>query len=626
MCGIVGVVHVRSPAILPPIEAMRDTLRHRGPDDIGLWVSPDGRVALGHRRLSIIDLSPLGHQPMVSPDGNDVLIINGEIYNFEELRRTLAPRGHTFRGRSDTEVLLAAYREWGAGCVERLRGMFAFALYDAREQCLLLARDRAGEKPLFVSLTANRLAFASELKALLAWEAIPRRLDPEALEHFLAYGYVPGDRCLLQGTQKLLPGHVLRFSLVNGASKVWPYWRVPEASVARPEPADELVTELEELLGASVREQLVADVPVGILLSGGVDSSLVTATAARVASGPVRTYTISFPGQGKFDEAPFARTVATHFGTEHTELEAEPATVDLLPTLARQYDEPIADSSMVPTYLVSRLVRQSCTVGLGGDGGDELFGGYHLYNVVLAQQAVRTVLPGVARRGVSTLAARLPVGFRGRTYLSGLDAAPLTAVARAGLYFDEPTRRALVPLLCDLPSGVPEAFRTARAAEGRTLVQQMTRADFGSYMVDDILVKVDRASMLASLEMRAPFLDQRIIQFAFGRVPDRLKVSVRRRKILLRLLAKRLLPPDLDVTRKRGFSIPLRAWMRGSWGDFMRETIRTAEPGLFDPRVVERLIAAQERGLSNQARLFALTMLELWRREYGIGLPGGSAA
>jgi asparagine synthase (glutamine-hydrolysing) len=240
----------------------------------------------------------------------------------------------------------------------------------------------------------------------------------------------------------------------------------------------------------------------------------------------------------------------------------------------------------------------------------------------LAQQAVRTVLPGVARRGVSTLAARLPVGFRGRTYLSGLDAAPLTAVARAGLYFDEATRRALVPMLSDLPAGGPESFRRARAAEGRTLVQQMTRADFGSYMVDDILVKVDRASMLASLEMRAPFLDQRIIEFAFEKVPDRLKASVRHRKILLRMLARRVLPPALDVTRKRGFSIPLRAWMRGPWGQFMRETIRTAAPGLLDQAVVERLFAAQERGLSNQARLFTLTMLELWRRQYAVELPG----
>lgn len=601
---------------------MRDTLRHRGPDDAGTWWSEDARVAFGHRRLSILDLSPLGHQPMLSSDGRCVVIFNGEIYNFAELRDALAGYGHRFRGTSDTEVLLAAYQQWGVECLPRLRGMFAFALFDARDQSLLLARDRAGEKPLFVAHGAGRIAFASELKALLEWDAIPRRLDPEALDYYLAYGYVPGDKCLVAGVQKLPAGHALTYSLASDKVTVWPYWRLPDARPGLDPPADALADELDGLLAASVREQLVADVPVGILLSGGLDSSLVTAMAARVSPQPVRTYTISFPGQGKFDEAPHARLIASHFGTQHTELVAEAASIDLLPALVHQYDEPIADSSMVPTYLVSRLVRQNCTVALGGDGGDELFGGYHLYSVVLAQQALGGLLPGPVRRRVSALAARLPVGFRGRTYLAGLGAEPLAAVARAGLYFDNETRRALAPMLRDLPAGGPEAFRAARAAEGRSLVQQMTRADFGSYMVDDILVKVDRASMLASLEMRAPFLDQRIIEFAFGKVPDRLKVTMRERKVLLRLLAKKVLPPAFDVTRKRGFSIPLRAWMRGPWGDVMRDTVRGAEPGLFDQRVVDQLFTSQERGLSNQARLFALTMLELWRREYSIRMPG----
>ena len=620
MCGIVGVAHSRPPGQRPPIDQMRDTLRHRGPDDEGSWWSSDGRVALGFRRLSILDLSPLGHQPMASRDGNCHVIFNGEIYNFAELRQTLTAAGHTFRSGSDTEVLLASYLEWGEEFHSRLRGMFAFALYDARDRTLLLARDRAGEKPLFVWQEPGRLAFASELKAILEWSVVPRLMDAQALEYYLAYGYVSADRCLLAGARKLLPGHAMRYALDSDQATIWPYWQLPESRPSNSSDG-ELVDELESLLRASVKEQLVADVPVGILLSGGVDSSLVTAMAATVSSVPMRTYTVSFPGQGAFDESPFARMVATHFGTEHTELVAEAASVDLLPTLARQYDEPIADSSMIPTYLVSELVRQSCTVALGGDGGDELFGGYDLYNIVLAQQAVRGVMPPLARRAVSALAARLPVGFRGRTYLAGLDAEPLAAVGRMGLYLDEPTRRALVPFLQGLPSGEPEALRTRRAAEGRTLVQQLTRADFASYMVDDILVKVDRASMLASLEMRAPFLDQRIIEFAFGRVPDRLKATLRHRKILLRMLARRVLPPALNVTRKRGFSIPLKAWMRGPWGEFMRDTVRGAPPRLFDQTIVQRLFTAQERGMSNQQRLFALTMLELWRREYAIALP-----
>ena len=604
---------------------MRDTLRHRGPDDAGTWWSQDARVAFGHRRLSILDLSPFGHQPMTSRDERCVVILNGEIYNFVELRDTLVSSGHTFRGTSDTEVLLAAYQQWGVDCLPRLRGMFAFALFDARDQCVFLVRDRAGEKPLFVTHGSGRVAFASELKALLEWDAIPRRLDPEALDYYLAYGYVPSDKCLVAGVRKLPPGHALRYSLGSDEVTVWPYWRLPEARAGLDAPPEALVSELDGLLAASVREQLVADVPVGILLSGGIDSSLVTAMAARASSQPVRTFTVCFPGQGKFDEAPHARLIASHFGTEHTELVAEAASIDLLPKLVHQYDEPIADSSMVPTYLVSQLVRQNCTVALGGDGGDELFGGYHLYSVVLAQQVLGGLLPAPLRRGISALAARLRVGFRGRTYLAALGAEPLAAVAHAGLYFDSDTRRALAPMLRDVPAGMPESFRAARAAGGRRLVQQMTRADFGSYMVDDILVKVDRASMLASLEMRAPFLDQRIIEFAFGRVPDRLKATIRDRKVLLRMLARKILPPAFDVTRKRGFSIPLRAWMRGPWGDVMRDTVRGAEPGLFDQRVVAQLFASQERGLSNQARLFSLTILELWRRDYGIELPNSLA-
>ena len=360
MCGIVGVAHSAVPTVRPPIERMGETLRHRGPDDAGTWWSPDGRVAFGHRRLAILDLSPFGHQPMISRDGNYVVMLNGEIYNFAELRHILAGSGHSFRGTGDTEVLLAAYQQWGADCLPRLRGMFAFALFDARDQSLLLARDRAGEKPLFVAHGSGRLAFASELKALLEWDAIPRRLDPEALDCYLAYGYVPGDKCLVAGLHKLPPGHMLRYSLASDEVAVSSYWRLPGARVGPDPAAEALVGEMEGLLADSVREQLVADVPVGIVLSGGIDSSLVTAMAARVSSAPVRTFTISFPGQGKFDEAPHARLIASHFGTEHTELVAEAASIDLLPRLVHQYDEPIADSSMVPSYLVSRLVRQNC--------------------------------------------------------------------------------------------------------------------------------------------------------------------------------------------------------------------------------------------------------------------------
>ncbi len=621
MCGIVGVAATKAWEPRPPLPAMRDALRHRGPDDAGEWWSADGRVGFGHRRLAILDLSAAGHQPMLSADGALALTFNGEIYNFAELRAELTERGVRFRGHSDTEVVLAAYQAWGLDCLDRLRGMFAFALYDLAERRLVLARDRAGEKPLFYRLAGGRLHFASELKALFADPALPRVLDPGALDAYLAFGYVPGSACLVDGMAKLAPGSVLTFDLESGRSSVNRYWALPAPPTAAASP-DDLAAELEGLLATAVSEQLVADVPVGVLLSGGIDSSLVVALAARASRRPVRTFTISFPGHGAFDEAPYARLVADHFGTEHHELVAESASLDLLPALVHQYDEPIADSSMLPTFLVSRLIRPHCTVALGGDGGDELFGGYHLYQVGLAQDRVRRWLPSPVRHLIGRSAAQLPVGFRGRTYLQTVGLDPLEAVARSGLYLDAATRRRLSPLLAAARPDAPgERYRArAAAAVGGTL-QRLTRADFASYLPDDILVKVDRASMLASLEVRAPFLDRRIVEFAFGRVPDRYRASVRHRKILPRLLAERVLPPTLDLSRKRGFSIPLAAWLRGEWGARITDALRAAPSALFAPAGVERLLEGQRRGLHNGQRLFALAFLALWREEHRIELP-----
>ena len=358
MCGIVGIASNKPVAARDVLNRQCAVLHHRGPDDEGAWWSSDGQVGLAQRRLSIIDLSPAGHQPMRDASGGLCIVFNGEIYNFRDIRRELEARGHSFRSTSDTEVLLEAYREWGADCLGHLNGVFAFALYDLAARRLFLARDRVGEKPLFYRLEGHTLTFASELKALMADPAFPRRLDMESLDHYLAFGYVPGAMCLLQGVRKLPPAHALTFNVDSGQAQIRRYWQLPEpAATADANPA-ELLGEFERLLEDSVRRQLVADVPVGVLLSGGVDSSLVTAMAARVSSRPPKTFTISFPGHGAYDEAPYARLVANHFGTEHIELAAEPATVELLPMLARQYDEPIADSSMVPTFLVTRLVRR----------------------------------------------------------------------------------------------------------------------------------------------------------------------------------------------------------------------------------------------------------------------------
>jgi asparagine synthase (glutamine-hydrolysing) len=621
MCGIVGVASQAAHLERAWLAAGAQALRHRGPDDGGEWWSADGRVGLGHRRLSIIDLSPAGHQPMRSADGRLCIVFNGEIYNFQDLRLELQALGHAFRSDTDTEVILAAYSEWGPECLQRFNGMFALALYDSERRRLFIARDRAGEKPLFYTRSAGELRFASELKALLADPKVPRRVDPDALDCYLTMGYVPGPLCILQGMNKLPPAHALLFSLDSGDTKIWRYWEPPETRVDSAE-ADEtaLVDELESLLEDAVRRQLVADVPVGVLLSGGVDSSLVTAMAARAAPH-VKTFTIRFSGHAAHDETEHARLIARHFGTDHVELDAAEATVDLLPALARQYDEPIVDSSMIPTFLVSRLIREHCTVALGGDGADELFGGYPHYNRMLWLQNKPGRIPLPLRACIAGASARiLPTGFKGRNWLYGLGGDLRRGVPQVALVYDRVSRAKLLHAGAGSTLNA-ERIREARIPVAPDLVQRATRLDFANYLPEDILVKVDRASMLCSLEVRAPFLDHRVIEFAYGKVPTRLKATESTRKVLLKSLTTRVLPEGFDRHRKQGFSIPLASWLeKGPWRKVFREILLESEDSFFDRDAARALLDGQARGRSNSERLFALVMLELWRREYRVTL------
>lgn len=624
MCGIVGICGNEPIQGEELLVSMRDALRHRGPDDEGFWKSPDSAIMLGHRRLSIIDLSPGGHQPMSDPGGCYTIVFNGEIYNFRELREELISLGHSFRTQSDTEVILEAYRRWGERCVERFNGMFAFALYDAGRDILFAARDRAGEKPLFYWHYGNALIFASELKALMRHPELPRRLDLEAMNYYLTYGYVPWDMCILQGVSKLPQGHALLFERRINRMTTWGYWKLPEPQCIERFDTRDLVHEYKGLLTAAVRRQLVADVPVGILLSGGIDSSLITAIASHVSAKPVKTFTISFPGHAEYNEEPYARIVADHFGTEHTVLPAETASIELLPELARQFDEPLADSSMIPTFLVFRLIRQHATVAIGGDGGDELFGGYPHYSWLVRQEMVRRGVPAWVRSRISRCADQyLPIGYRGRNYLLGIEGEWQNSFAFVNQFFDHCMRRKLFPPLRATSPDVlvrPERFKAKMELPGETVVQRATAADFISYLADDLLVKVDRASMLNSIEARSPFLDYRVIEFAFSKVPDYLRVHGNKRKILSRLLAQDLLPKELDLTRKQGFSIPLAKWFEGEWGCYMKSILLDSD-SWFDRRIVTKLFESQERGLANTQRLFALTMAELWRREYRVDLP-----
>jgi len=620
MCGIVGAGGTAPLQDRSWLVAGRDATYHRGPDDAGEWWSADGRVGLAQRRLSIIDLSAAGHQPMHDPSGGLSIVFNGEIYNFEDLRSELIAKGYSFQSLSDTEVILVAYREWGAECLKHFNGMFAFAIYDATRQRMFLARDRAGEKPLFYRLDGGALYFASELKALLANPTLPRQIEPESLDCYLAMGYVPGERCMLKGFNKLPPAHAMLFDLQTGQSRVWRYWQLPDLALAeQPLDEDALLNELETLLEDAVRRQMVADVPVGVLLSGGVDSSLITAMAVR-ASRQVRTFTIGFPGHGKLDETTHARLIAQHFGTHHIELMAEDATADLLPQLARQFDEPIADSSMIPTLLVSRLVRQHCTVALGGDGGDELFGGYGHYSRLLSMQQKLGAIPQSLRKAVALSAEMLlPVGIKGRNYLQslGLDLNDSMSSPSIATYFDMTTRKSLMASQPGWPLVAEEVLNT-RVPAHQDLLQRATRMDFENYLAEDILVKVDRASMLNSLEVRAPFLDHRLIEFAFSKVPSHLRATIQDRKILLKRLTSRILPPEFDRQRKQGFSIPLAKWLNeGPFKTLFYEVLLDPQCS-FDARTVVKLLHGQDKGRSNSERLFALVLFELWRREFGV--------
>jgi len=621
MCGIIGIASQSKITDRSWLIAGRDAMQHRGPDDTGEWWHPIGRIGLGHQRLSIIDLSSAGHQPMADSTGELCIAFNGEIYNFNDLRTELIGKGHAFRSSSDTEVILAAYRQWNTDCLSRLNGMFSFALFDSRREQLFMARDRVGEKPLFYVLDKGTLAFSSELKGLMANPYLSRRIDAEAFDCYLAEGYVPGNRCILQGIKKLPPAHALVFDLNSGQSKIWRYWHIPDyesSFTAGTVDEEALLDELETLLEDSVRRQLVADVPVGILLSGGVDSSIVTAMAVR-SNPKVKTFTISFPGHGKFDEAEHAQLIARHFDTEHMQLEAEAGTIELLPKLAKQFDEPVIDSSIIPTYLVSRMICQHCSVALGGDGGDELFGGYTHYSRLLYLQKHFGLLPGWLRRALSNGAqCLLSPGFKGRNWLQALRYDFEKDLPLIASYFDYSIRRRLLTRPIK-NTDLAEQVRQSRIPKSSDLLQRATRMDFENYLAEDLLVKVDRASMLNSLEVRAPMLDYRLVEFAFGKVPSELKATSASRKVLLKRLTNRLLPDEFDSDRKQGFSIPLDTWLKkGPWLDYFREVLLDSRQTLFDHPVVEDLFNGQSKGRINGERLFGLVMFELWRREYGV--------
>ncbi|HEX7836933.1 MAG TPA: asparagine synthase (glutamine-hydrolyzing) [Kofleriaceae bacterium] len=622
MCGIAGAVSwAADPRVLdePAVLAMSDAMRLRGPDGAGRY--RDDRALLAHRRLSIIDLEG-GAQPMSTPDGEITVTFNGEIYNFVELRARLEALGHRFTTRSDTEVILWAYRQWGRSCVAELDGMFAFAVWDRARGELLLARDRFGKKPLYYYHRPGELIFASTLTALLAHPRVPRALDDAALAEYLGLEYVVAPRTILAGVHKLPAAHALVAS-ARGAETVR-YWQLgvggarPGSEAEAPEAAIEALT---ARLTAAVRRRLVADVPLGVLLSGGIDSSLVTAFAAREQSG-IRTFSVRFTDPS-FDESQYARQVAAHLGTTHVEEELSLAeAVKIVGTLGDVLDEPVGDGSIVPTTMLSRFVRRHVTVALGGDGGDELFAGYPTYVAHRLADAIGPLrkLAGAGRY----LAELLPVShdnfsfdFKLKKLLLGLDAPP----DERNYVWLGAMPKALVGELLGGDHDIYAAVR-ARYAEGSgSHLERVLYQDVGLYMCHSVLAKVDRASMAASLEVRAPLLDTAFAEYAAS-LPIDLKLRGCTGKYLLKQLAYRYLPRAIVDRPKKGFGMPIGRWLRQDLRSLSRDVLlgpdSLAASGRLRRPVVERMLREHGDGVvDHRQRLWTLLVLELWRHRHG---------
>ena len=599
MCGICGIVSLRGePVDRAVLERMNETLVHRGPDSGGVHISPG--AGLGARRLSIIDLVG-GDQPIANEDETVWVVQNGEIYNFPELRDDVQAAGHRLRTRCDTEIHLHLYEMHGPAYVERLRGMFAVALWDSRERRLVLARDRFGIKPLYYRIAGDTFAFGSELKALLSLQGFSRELDPDALEAYFDGGYVPAPLTIFRGARKLPQGHLLTLRVGDAEPLVERYARpAPTPNVAGSD--DDLAEQLRALLRDSVRAHLLSDVPVGVLLSGGVDSSALTALAAEQTSEPLHTFSIGFEEES-YDELTKARIVAERFGTEHHELRLSPNIVELFPAVAESFDEPFADDAAIPTYLVSELAAKTVKVSLAGEGGDELFGGYDVY----AAHAIA----GLARP-FTPLLQRLPSPRVQR--FAGAAALPLFERLLAWKrMFTPEARNELLRSHGTDPAGL---YRTRwDETNGADALTRILDLDVGTYLADELLVKADRASMAHSLEVRVPFLDTVLSEFAFA-LPSRLKVRGLAKKRLLRKALAPVVPAEILSAPKHGFTLPAAQWLRGPLEPYARELLAD-DRGLFDGAAVTRVLDDHAAGRrDNWKQLWTLLSFAAWYDRY----------
>lgn len=632
MCGIVGWANLnpnsaQSEADETLLRQMCAKIRHRGPDTEGVFASES--IALGMRRLAIIDLSSTGEQPVFNEDKSVAVVMNGEIYNFQDLKRDLENRGHRFHGHSDTEVLPHLYEEYGSALVEKLRGMFAFALWDSHRKKLFLARDRFGEKPLYYGVFQDKLIFASELKALTTHPAVETRLNLNAVRQFLAFDYVPAPNSIYENIYKLPAAHALM--LENGEIKIERFWNLSFKKRAAAPSVEEAAEELRDLLADAVKSQLVSDVPLGVLLSGGVDSSSVAAFAQQFSAKPIKTFSIGFD-EASFDESQYARRVAKHLGTEHHEdrLSVEKA-ADLLPEIAGWLDEPMSDASILPTFLLARFVRQHVTVALGGDGGDEIFAGYPMYRAhKLAAKYEK--IPSFLRRNLIEVAVNnLPTGtgnmsfdFKAKRFVNSV--AKRDLVERHHLFFGSFTTKEQEDLLTEAVKSqngadiYKEARRWFEACDADNLTEKMQFLDQKFYLAEDILTKVDRAAMAVSLETRAPFLDYRVAELAAS-LPESYKLNGSKTKFILKRAMAPMLPEIVLKRPKKGFGIPVAEWLKTKLNPLARDLLaaeRLKKQDLFNPAFVQNLLAEHEQGAANHYKtLWTLIVFQLWMENFG---------
>lgn len=627
MCGIAGIIKAQRNAKVDEavLHRMCQTMIHRGPDDEGLYVK--GSAGLGMRRLSIIDVSG-GHQPVHNEDRTVWVVFNGEIYNFQSLRRDLERSGHHFYTYTDTEVIVHLYEEYGSECVQKLRGMFAFAVYDEKNRRVLLARDRLGIKPLHYANDGGRLLFGSEIKVILAAAPELKEIQPESLLKYFYFGYVPDPATVFQKIRKLPPGHLMEWE--NGRAKVECYWDLPAFGTTEPVSEEECLEELERRLEEAVRIRLIAEVPLGALLSGGVDSSLVVALMARSSASPVKTFSIGF-SKKDFDEAPYARQVAQRFGTEHHELVVEPDIGEALETLTRSLEEPFGDSSMIPTYYICRLARQHVTVALSGDGGDELFAGYERYPLAL-RKSFADHIPFFLGRGYRDyIHPHLPRGLYGRSFLYNrslpfreryLDSMSwLTICSRESAIFS----RDFLAWAKKAPHPFTDFRRYFDHGPAKDPLSRLLYLDTKTYLPGDILTKVDRMSMACSLEARVPLLDHEFVE-CVTRLPVAWKFHNGEQKYILKRLAERAgVPRDVIYRPKRGFALPLVHWMRSEFKEELPRLLldpRTLQRGYFNPRVIRETLEEHFSGRRDRSsRIWRLLILELWHRNFLENIP-----